>query len=193
MRASVGTTFQIPQFRNSPFRRSSRRPSDGYINIGNPTLQPDRATEYGLGFEHFFGAGDSRTHVSLDLYRTNLRNPATTLVPPLSNNPDCGNSSADALLRTKAAATPACPLSYPVNVGNAVYQGFELRSRPPIRRLHDPSRRIQREQRVPHGGPARRCRMGPWSSASKPSGCRCRRARCSIDRRPPLGLSTAPR
>jgi outer membrane receptor protein involved in Fe transport len=128
VRASVGTTFQIPQLPELFVPPVLPPPVGGYINIGNPALQPDRATDYGLGFEHYFATGNYRTHVSLDLYRTNLRNPATTLVPPLSNNPDCGNSSADAILRTKAAPVEPCPLSFPVNAGNAVYQGFELRA-----------------------------------------------------------------
>ncbi len=129
IRASVGTTFQIPQLPELFVPPVLPPPVGGYINVGNPSLQPDRATDYGLGFEHYFGSGQERTHFSVDLYRTNLRNPATPLVPPLSNNPDCGNSSADALLRVKATATPQpCPLSYPVNAGNAVYQGVEVRA-----------------------------------------------------------------
>ncbi len=129
IRASVGTTFQIPQLPELLVPPILPPPVGGFISIGNPNLQPDRATDFGLGYEHYFGSGQDRTHFSVDLYRTNLRTPATALNPPLVNNPDCGNSSADAILRVKATATPPpCPLSYPVNAGDGVYQGIELRA-----------------------------------------------------------------
>jgi outer membrane receptor protein involved in Fe transport len=187
VRVSVGTTFQIPQLPELFVPPVLPPPVGGYINIGNPALQPDRATDYGLGFEHFFGAGDSRTHVSLDLYRTNLRNPATTLVPPLSNNPDCGNSSADALLRTKAAATPSCPLSYPVNAGNAVYQGFELRA----------DRQVAAYTTVRAGYSVNSAYLtavppnvqdGTLVIGEQALGLPLQKGTLSIDRRPPLGL-----
>ncbi len=131
VRASVGSTFQAPQLPELYVPPVLPPPVGGYISIGNPNLQPDHATDFDLGYEHFFGKGGSRTHVSVDTYRTNLRTPATTLVPPLSNNGECNSSSGgDAILRNvRAAATPPpCPLSYPVNAGNAIYQGVEIRA-----------------------------------------------------------------
>src|ERR1700722_11642213 len=54
VRASVGTTFQTPQLPELFVPPVLPPPVGGYINIGNPNLQPDRATDYGLGFEHYF-------------------------------------------------------------------------------------------------------------------------------------------
>ncbi|MBV8364289.1 MAG: TonB-dependent receptor [Candidatus Eremiobacteraeota bacterium] len=103
VRASVGSTFQAPQltelFVPSPLPTP---PPDGFVSIGNPALRAEHATEYQLGYEHLFGSDVKPTRVSLDLYQTNLRNAINPFV-----------SEAGYI--------------YPINVGNAVYRGFELR------------------------------------------------------------------
>jgi len=130
VRFSLGTTYQTPQLPellvlpNTP-------PVGGIISTGNPNLQPDRATEYGLGFEQLIGPQGQQTRVSLDLYRVNLRTPASTLVVQPSSNPDCNPASASGFERYQDAAS-SCPVSYPVNAGDGVYQGIELRAEHPV-------------------------------------------------------------
>ncbi|MEO6991585.1 MAG: TonB-dependent receptor [Candidatus Baltobacteraceae bacterium] len=114
LRFSVGTTFQSPQLTELYLPPNLPPPVNGYISVGNPNLRPDHATEYDLGYEHLFGTSSRRTHVAIDLYRTNLRTPSTTYFPPTT----CGSSP---------GSKPNC-LSFPVNVGGAVYQGMELRA-----------------------------------------------------------------
>jgi outer membrane receptor protein involved in Fe transport len=115
LRGSVGTTYQTPQLPELYVPPTLPAAVGGYISVGNPNLQPDRATEFGLGIDHVFEVGAHRTAVTLDLYRVNLRNPSTPYVPP--PNPNCDPSSTN----------PAnlCPLTYQVNTGDARYQGFE--------------------------------------------------------------------
>ncbi len=120
VRFSLGTTFQPPNLPELIVPPVLPNPVGGYITIGNPNLKPDRATEYGLGFERAIGNGSSRTDLSLDLYRDNLRQPSTTFLPPL--DPNCGPVSQG------GDGTP-CPLSYQINAGDAVYQGFEFGAR----------------------------------------------------------------
>src|SRR5579883_2045409 len=115
LRFSAGTTFQAPQLVELYVPAQLPAPDgNGHIDIGNPNLKPDRATEYDLGYEHLFGDGARRTHVAVDVYRTNLREPAQRYIPPLTCAP--GSST-----------PPQQCESYPINVGGAVYQGMELR------------------------------------------------------------------
>jgi outer membrane receptor protein involved in Fe transport len=107
VRASVGTTFQAPQLTSLVVPSPLPKPVNGLISIGNPNLQPDRATEYDLGWEQLFGATNHQSHLTFDLYRTNLRTP-TTIFIPAHYNPNCRKN---------------CQLSYPINVGGQVYQG----------------------------------------------------------------------
>jgi outer membrane receptor protein involved in Fe transport len=117
VRASVGTTFQTPQLSELVVPPPADRvPIGGIIFIGNPNLRPDRATDYDLGAEQILGNKRNPLHLSMDLYQTNLRTPSAQLnVQPI---PNC---------QTKRNPVP-CPLSYPVNAGNAVYRGVELRA-----------------------------------------------------------------
>ncbi|MGB8965308.1 MAG: TonB-dependent receptor [Candidatus Cybelea sp.] len=114
VRASVGTTFQTPQLSEllvPPL--ASRVPVGGVIFIGNPNLQPDRATDFDVGMEQIFGRRHP-LHMSMDLYQTNLRAPSSQLnVIPI---PHC---------QTERNPTP-CPLSFPVNAGNGVYRGIDI-------------------------------------------------------------------
>ena len=112
VRASVGTTFQAPQLTELYVPPVLPLPnSDGYISVGNPNLRADRATGFDFGFEQRLGRSGS-THAGIDLYRTNLRTPAQRYLPSAT----CTAGSDDAA---------AC-LTYPVNVGGAVYRGIEL-------------------------------------------------------------------
>jgi outer membrane receptor protein involved in Fe transport len=117
VRVSLGTTFQAPQLTELFVPPVLPEAVGGYVSVGNPSLQPDHATEYGLGFEHVLETGVHRTDLSVDFYRVNLRQPASLYLPPL--DPNCGAASGG------GDGNP-CPLSYPVNAGDGVYQGIEI-------------------------------------------------------------------
>jgi outer membrane cobalamin receptor len=78
---------------------------------GNPNERPEHATEYELGFSHVFSADAS---FDASFYRSNLRD-------TIENDYPIGNF----------CHNPKYPdgfvYSYPINIGNAVYQGAELR------------------------------------------------------------------
>ncbi len=115
IRASVGTTFQTPQLSELVVPPPADRvPVGGIVYIGNPALRPDRATDFDLGMEQIFNWYGHPIHVGVDLYQNDLRSPSAQLnVQPI---PNC---------QTKRNPMP-CPLSYPVNAGNAIYRGVEL-------------------------------------------------------------------
>ena len=115
-RFSVGTSFESPQLPGFIVPPVLPGPVDGYIHIGNPNLTAERATAYDLGVQHAFHLPERTVNVSLDLYRTNVRNGETLYTPATQCLPgvDYGN-------------TPPC-ISFPVNVANEVYQGLELRA-----------------------------------------------------------------
>lgn len=116
VRFSAGSTFQSPQLPEL-YVPADLPPvgANGYINIGNPNLKADHATDFDLGFEHLF-AGGLPTRASIDLYRTNLRTPAQRYYPATT----CLGSDA-------ADSSPASCESFPINAGGAVYQGVEIR------------------------------------------------------------------
>jgi outer membrane receptor protein involved in Fe transport len=120
VRLSAGTTFQSPQLPELVVPNALPVVVGNYISVGNPNLKPDQATEYGLGFDRIVQGGTNATAVSADFYRVNLRQPASPLNLPLDAN--CGPASA-------GGDGTACPLSYPVNAGDGVYQGIELSAR----------------------------------------------------------------
>jgi outer membrane receptor protein involved in Fe transport len=115
VRASVGTTFQTPQLSELVVPPPADRvPVGGVIYIGNPYLQPDRATDFDLGMEHIIALGHRPLHLGMDLYQTNLRSPSSELnVIPI---PNC---------QTRRNPTP-CPIAMPVNAGNGVYRGVDI-------------------------------------------------------------------
>jgi outer membrane receptor protein involved in Fe transport len=115
VRASVGTTFQAPQLPEL-FVPSVLPPPDstGFIDIGNPDLKADHATDFDLGSDHML-SGPIPTRVSFDAYRTDLRTPAQRYFPPVN------------CLQNPPPPPTACE-SFPINVGGAVYQGLELRT-----------------------------------------------------------------
>jgi len=120
LRASAGTTFQAPQLPELVVPNPLPVVVGNFISIGNPNLKPDEATEYGLGMDRIIQGGSNQTAVSADFYRVNLRQPASPLNLPL--DPNCGPSSL-------GGDGTACPLSFPVNAGDGVYQGVELSAR----------------------------------------------------------------
>jgi len=119
LRFSLGTTFQAPQLPELYVPGVLPAPVNGIITTGNPNLQPDHATEYGLGASHVLASGPHQTEVSVDLYRVNLRAPASTYQPAGNADSNCGAPA-------NGGDGVPCLLSYPVNAGNAVYQGIEL-------------------------------------------------------------------
>jgi outer membrane receptor protein involved in Fe transport len=115
VRASVGTTFQTPQLSELVVPPPDERvPVGGVIYIGNPDLQPDRATDFDLGMEQIVDIVRHPLHLGMDLYQTNLRSPSSELnVIPI---PGC---------QTPRNPTP-CPIAMPVNAGNGVYRGIDI-------------------------------------------------------------------
>jgi len=114
VRASIGTGFQPPslveRYVPTPLPTPDAR---GFINVGNPKLQPDHTTEYELDVEHLFGSSAGAPRGELDVYRVNQRNDDVQLIP--------------------ANASPSNPqLSYPVNVATAVWQGASITLDQPI-------------------------------------------------------------
>jgi outer membrane receptor protein involved in Fe transport len=116
LRASVGTTFQAPQLSELlSLPPADRVPVGGIVYTGNPNLQPDRATEYDVGIERIFGRAGRQLHLSADAYQNDLRATAEQLVvKPL---PGCPSKE-----------YPVCPVSYPVNAGDGIYRGIDLRA-----------------------------------------------------------------
>jgi outer membrane cobalamin receptor len=107
-RFSVGTGFRAPLLiERYVFANDQLPPPDNNCVIsgqGNPNEKPEHATEYELGLSHQFG---SNATMDAALYRTNLRDPIENYYP--------------------GDTCPATSYSYPINIGNAVYEGAELR------------------------------------------------------------------
>lgn len=107
LRFSVGTGFRAPLLiERYVFTNDQLPPPDNNCVIagqGNPNEKPEHATEYELGVSHEF----ANATLDASLYRTNLRDPIENYYP--------GNTC------------PTISYSYPINVGNAVYQGAEVR------------------------------------------------------------------
>jgi outer membrane receptor protein involved in Fe transport len=121
VRASVGTGFRAPllieQYYFAPvFVGGKPEPNPGLpppdqncvvAGQGNPDEKPEHATEYELGFSHLFSS-DSLLDVSL--YRSNLRDTIENFYPFGACQSKLGYEYA-----------------IPVNIGNAVYEGAEVR------------------------------------------------------------------
>jgi outer membrane cobalamin receptor len=113
LRASVGTGFRAPLLAElyvvQPDQYAAFEDQNCVVAQGNPNERPEHATEYELGYGHKFG--DS-ANLDVSLYRTNLRDPIEVFYP--LNNTGC--------------PAPNPPFfALPINVGNAVYQGAEIR------------------------------------------------------------------
>lgn len=117
VRFSVGTGFRAPLLiERYVFADSQLPPPDNNCVIagqGNPGERPEHASEYELGISHEFG---NTSTLDASFYWTNLRDPIENFYP--------GNTC------------PATSYSFPINIGNAVYQGAELRYLQRLPRAH---------------------------------------------------------
>ncbi len=121
IRFSAGTGFRAPLLiERYVFPLDQLPPPDNncvQTGQGNPDERPEHATEYELGVSHQFA--DTAT-LDASFYRTNLRDPIETFYPVNTINPGCATTFT----------------SYPINIGNAVYQGAELRYSQRLPRAH---------------------------------------------------------
>lgn len=120
LRFSLGTGFRAPLLLERYQFSYSQLTLDGnnvFVGQGSPGEHPEHATEYELGFSHELS---QRATLDFSLYQTNLRNPIEILYPlaAVANGACKANSYANPL--------PAC-VSYQSNVGDAIYQGAEVR------------------------------------------------------------------
>lgn len=120
LRFSLGTGFRAPLLIERyafPLDQLAQDQYGVFLGQGNANERPEHATEYELGYSHEF----SSATIDVSLYRTNLRNPVEVfypyqLVAPVNR---CAG-------QTPSAPIPGC-ISYNSNIGNAVYQGAEVR------------------------------------------------------------------
>ena len=111
-RVAAGTGFRAPLLAERyavPFAALPPPDQNCVSPNGNPNERAEHATEYELGYGKRVGA----TTLDATLYRTNLRDPIEVFYP----------------LAAACGADPTVPVaqSFPVNLGNVVYQGGALR------------------------------------------------------------------
>lgn len=114
-RFSIGTGFRPPLLiERYVFPLADLVPDQNcvYAGQGNPNEKPEHATEYELGYSHVFRS--TRANLDVSLYRTNLRDAIENFYPLAAIPNGC-------------AAPAGTYASYPINVGNVVYQGAEVR------------------------------------------------------------------
>jgi outer membrane receptor protein involved in Fe transport len=120
LRFSLGTGFRAPLLFERYRFSYDALPLDGnnvFVGQGSSNELPEHATEYELGMSHEFSR---RSTLDVSVYQTNLRNPVEIFYPLAAVAAGtCKNNS-------YADPNPAC-VSYNSNVGNAVYQGAEIR------------------------------------------------------------------
>lgn len=120
LRFSYGTGFRAPLLAERyafPYSQLALDGNNVFVGQGSTGEQPEHATEYEFGISHEF----SRTStLDLSLYHTNLRNPVEVFYPLAAVA--AGTCAANSV----AAPIAAC-VSYQSNVGNAVYEGAEVR------------------------------------------------------------------
>lgn len=133
VRLSVGTGFRPPLLAELYFFPpivvdGKLQPNPGLgpedsncvVANGNPNERPEHATEYELGFSHLFS---SSSNLDVSIYRSNLRDTIENYYPGGGARSFCGT-----------------PLGFayeiPVNIGNAVYEGAEIRYKQLFRRLN---------------------------------------------------------
>ncbi len=119
LRFSLGTGFRAPLLAERyrfPYSQLTLDGNNVFVGQGSAGEQPEHATEYEAGISH-----DSRSStIDFSLYRTNLRNPVEVFYPLAAvANGACKSSS-------YVNPLPEC-VSYQSNVGNAVYEGAEVR------------------------------------------------------------------
>ena len=132
LRFSIGTGFrapllferyQYPIITGSGGAQTINLPQDQYgvyLGQGDPSEQPEHATEYELGISHQYASST----LDLSLYQTNLRDPIEIYYPTAAI-PSAQNGFTTPCL-SGALPIQDC-ISYNSNVGNAVYQGVEAR------------------------------------------------------------------
>lgn len=114
-RLSIGTGFRPPLLiERYVFPIAALVPDQNcvYAGQGNPHEQPEHATEFELGYDRIFRAAHANLDVSL--YRTNLRDAIENFYPLAAIPNGC-------------SARPGTYTSFPINAGNVVYQGAEVR------------------------------------------------------------------
>ncbi len=121
---SVGTGFRAPllvELYQFPLAALAPDGNGVFVGQGNPNERPEHATEYEMGVSHRL-SNDATFDASL--YRTNLRDPIENYYPLAAV---AAGVCADNLgPNPPPVPDPRC-FSYPINVGNVVYQGAELR------------------------------------------------------------------
>jgi outer membrane receptor protein involved in Fe transport len=123
LRFSLGTGFRAPLLAEryqAPYSALTLDGNNVFVGQGNPNEKPEHATEYELGVSHEFA---KRATLDFSLYQTNLRDPVEVFYPL---------AAVDALPKSLCATNSvqhpiAACVSYNSNVGDAVYQGAELR------------------------------------------------------------------
>jgi outer membrane cobalamin receptor len=108
LRFSVGTGFRAPLLiERYVFAAAALPPPNVDCVItgqGNPNEKPEHATEYELGYGKKLSGFSS---MDVSVYRTNLRDPIENYYP----GPSC----------------PGRAYSYPINIGNVIYQGGAIK------------------------------------------------------------------
>ncbi len=119
LRFSLGTGFRAPLLIERylfPLDQLAQDALGVFVGQGSPNEVPEHATEYELGVSQQFPSAT----LDVSLYQTNLRNPIEIFYPlALAQSGACAS-------QTPATPVPGC-VSYNSNVGNAVYQGAEIR------------------------------------------------------------------
>lgn len=94
--------------------------SNCVVPNGNPIERAEHATEYELGFSHLFS---NASNLDVSLYRSNLRDTIENYYPGGGARSFCGTP-------------PGFAYEIPINIGNAVYEGAEMRYRQTFPRLN---------------------------------------------------------
>jgi outer membrane receptor protein involved in Fe transport len=120
LRFSLGTGFRAPLLAERyqfPYNQLTLDGNNVFVGQGSPGEHPEHATEYELGASRELG---KVTTLDVSVYQTNLRDPIEVFYPLAAVDAGtCKNNS---------YATPLAQcVSYNSNVGNAVYQGGEIR------------------------------------------------------------------
>lgn len=119
LRFDLGTGFRAPllfERYEYPLADLAQDVNGVFVGQGSTGEHPEHATEYELGISHQFPTST----FDFSLYQTNLRDPIEIYYP------EALAASGACLKQTAASPVPGC-VSYNSNVGNAVYQGAEVR------------------------------------------------------------------
>jgi len=127
VRFSIGTGFRAPLLLERyrlPYDQLALDGNNVFVGQGSPDERPEHATEYELGASHEFSRSST---LDVSLYQTNLRDPIEIFYPQAAVDAVVnGNHVNLCAANSYTQPIPAC-VSYNSNVGNAVYQGLEVR------------------------------------------------------------------